>query len=301
MPDLLTTKQVARAIGISESSLKRWCDRGLIQTHRTAGGHRRLALCDVLSFLRQSGQKLENPECLGMALTSGCGERCLERGRNRLFTSLTTGNEEEARQVLVDLYLSKYALTTIIDEVITPTFCQIKTQGLSGELEIYKERMSSKTCMRLLHEMSLSLSRPAVDAPYAIGGTPSEDYFTLTLAATELVLRDMGWKANSLGANLPFCTLHKAMEDLKPQLFWMTISHIQNVDELVSGLKSLQQKADEMGILFLCDGCKLSDEIIEQSQIKHPVKWMKELREIASKIYVQHKPCEAMQIGHLDN
>jgi predicted site-specific integrase-resolvase len=29
---LLTPKQVARAIGVSESSLKRWCDKGVLPT-----------------------------------------------------------------------------------------------------------------------------------------------------------------------------------------------------------------------------------------------------------------------------
>jgi excisionase family DNA binding protein len=65
MKELITPKQVARAIGVSESSLKRWCDRGLIPTVRTAGGHRRLPISGVLSYLRETGHEMVRPELLG--------------------------------------------------------------------------------------------------------------------------------------------------------------------------------------------------------------------------------------------
>ncbi|REJ93532.1 MAG: helix-turn-helix domain-containing protein [Planctomycetota bacterium] len=50
MNDLLTPKQVARAISVSESSIKRWCDRGAIATQYTPGGHRRIPLSGLLEF-----------------------------------------------------------------------------------------------------------------------------------------------------------------------------------------------------------------------------------------------------------
>ncbi|OYW17913.1 MAG: hypothetical protein B7Z55_11620, partial [Planctomycetales bacterium 12-60-4] len=64
--ELLTPKQVAVAIGVSESSLKRWCDRGILPTVRTAGGHRRIPTSGVLKFLQQSGHPLVQPEVLGL-------------------------------------------------------------------------------------------------------------------------------------------------------------------------------------------------------------------------------------------
>ena len=66
--ELLSPKQVAQALGVSESSLKRWCDQGLIATIRTGGGHRRLALPDVLRFIRDGEHRLVSPEALGLLL-----------------------------------------------------------------------------------------------------------------------------------------------------------------------------------------------------------------------------------------
>jgi MerR family transcriptional regulator, light-induced transcriptional regulator len=66
---LLSPKQVARALGVSESSLKRWCDQGLIATVRTAGGHRKMASAEVMRYIREHNLPLVSPEsesdCLG--------------------------------------------------------------------------------------------------------------------------------------------------------------------------------------------------------------------------------------------
>jgi len=65
MKELISPKQVALALGVSEASLKRWCDKGLIPAIRTAGGHRRLPINGVIHFIRQTGQHLVRPEVLG--------------------------------------------------------------------------------------------------------------------------------------------------------------------------------------------------------------------------------------------
>ena len=39
---MLSPRELAEAVGVSESSLKRWADRGRVHVHRTEGGHRRI-------------------------------------------------------------------------------------------------------------------------------------------------------------------------------------------------------------------------------------------------------------------
>jgi len=72
-------KQVARAIGVSESTLKRWCDGGLIPMTKTAGGHRRIEVAAVIKFLRETGRQVVEPELLNLPVTAGKTEWTLAR------------------------------------------------------------------------------------------------------------------------------------------------------------------------------------------------------------------------------
>ena len=46
----LSPRQLAVAIGVSESSLKRWADDGRLAVERTAGGHRRIPLPEAVRW-----------------------------------------------------------------------------------------------------------------------------------------------------------------------------------------------------------------------------------------------------------
>lgn len=53
------TREAAEILQVSESSVKRWTDDGQIPSYKTAGGHRRYRLDDLLRFRdRQSGAAL---------------------------------------------------------------------------------------------------------------------------------------------------------------------------------------------------------------------------------------------------
>ena len=91
MKDLLTPKQVARAVDVSESSIKRWCDRGVIPTQYTAGGHRRITKSGLFEFLRRGKHNLVYPEALGLPPTSGQTSRMLDRSCARLTEALLEG------------------------------------------------------------------------------------------------------------------------------------------------------------------------------------------------------------------
>ena len=100
MNELLSPKQVAQALGVSESSLKRWCDQGRIATVRTGGGHRRLSLADVLRFVRDHAHPLVSPEVLGLPSVREPSERCLVRARQLLADALLNGDESLSRRVV---------------------------------------------------------------------------------------------------------------------------------------------------------------------------------------------------------
>jgi excisionase family DNA binding protein len=262
MRDLVTPKQVARAIGVSESSLKRWCDQGLIPTVRTAGGHRRLAMPQVMRFLKQRGHRLVDPAVIGLPpTTTGAGDRTLERGLARLRDALVAGQEDLARQVVLDLYLARHRLSAICDQVMTPAFHDIGRLWGCGDVAIYQERRACEISLRLLHELARLIVPPGPHAPPAIGGTLEGDPYLLATTMAELVLCDNGWRARSLGNMLPAETIQQAIRDTRPRLVWLSVSAIDDPVKFVEAAAAIFETTRKQGAALAVGGRALLPEL----------------------------------------
>lgn len=262
MRDLVTPKQVARAIGVSESSLKRWCDQGLIPTVRTAGGHRRLAMPQVMRFLKQRGHRLVDPAVIGLPpTTTGAGGWTLERGLARLRDALVAGHEDLARQVVLDLYLARHRISAICDRVIAPAFHDIGRLWGCGDVAIYQERRACEISLRLLHELARLILPPGPHAPPAIGGTLAGDPYLLATTMAELVLCDNGWRATSLGNMLPAETIQQAIRDTRPRLVWLSVSAIEDAGSFVEAAAAVFETARKQGAALAVGGRALTPEL----------------------------------------
>jgi excisionase family DNA binding protein len=264
MRDRLSPKQVARAIGVSESSLKRWCDRGLIPFEKTAGGHRRIVMCDVVSFLRNGGYKVIEPDVLQLPATTGQTVWTLDQARERFVDAVIAGQEDASRQILFDLYLSGHSITAIADQIVAAGFKCIGHRWECGSLEVYEERRGCELCLRVIHELRTLQEPPAEDAPLAIGGTLDGDPYTLAVSTAELVLREGGYRAMSLGHMLPFSTIHKAIEKHSPRLLWISISAIREPGRFVAEMNTLSTAAAARKCAVVLGGRALRHEVREQ-------------------------------------
>jgi excisionase family DNA binding protein len=53
----LTTSQVARELGVSMGTVRRWADLGHLETYRTPGGQRRFSREQIDRFIRSLEQR----------------------------------------------------------------------------------------------------------------------------------------------------------------------------------------------------------------------------------------------------
>jgi excisionase family DNA binding protein len=285
MQEFISPKQVARAIGVSESTLKRWCNQGLLSSIRTAGGHRKLPIAGVLEFLKQSGHTLVEPELLGLPATVGQGAGTLHRAKDRLKNALIRGDEAVARQVVFDLYLSKNQISEICDKVIADTFNEIGDLWDCGEVEVYEERLSCGICLRILHELRTVIPPVPPKAPVAIGGTLDGDLYQLQTTMAELVLRDNGWNATSLGNSLPFSTLKAAIQKRQPQLFWLSISFVRDQDIFLEEIEKIYETATENHAALVVGGRALTDELRKKMKYSSFCDTMQHLETFAATIH----------------
>lgn len=261
MKELVTPKQVANALGVSEASLKRWCDKGLLPVTRTAGGHRRLPIDGVMSFLRASGRELVHPEVLGLPPATGKSPAATNRTRQLFREALEKGDEEACRRLVVNLYLSGHKVSDICDDVIAPAFHDIGDRWEHGETEVYEERRAVELSTRLLFELRSLLPRPGQAAPGAIGGTLQDDPYTLPTKMVELALHEAGWRAQSLGIGHPADTLETAIERIRPRLFWLSVSTMRDAASFVEAYGKLSASAEHTGVAIVVGGRALAPEI----------------------------------------
>lgn len=262
----LTPKQVAQAIGVSEASLKRWCDKGLVRAVRTEGGHRRMAVEDVLEFLRSTGRRPLHADLLQLPVVRSATSLTLEESIRNLTEGLLAGDEDLALRVVFDLYLAKTSVCDIGDRVIVEAMRSIGERWSNHDVEPYQERRACEICGHILSQLRALIPILSETAPLAIGGTLSGDAYRMPTLLIELVLREAGWRAESFGTGLPAETLCAAMETLRPKLFWLSVSHIGSMSEFLERYNLIYECSQKLKIFIVVGGHALDADVRRQMQ-----------------------------------
>ena len=257
-------KQIAEAMEVSESSVKRWCDCGTIPMIKTLGGHRRITLDSLQKFLQTSKKRLSRPEVLGLPQLSPSRPMNIQGSNlpaSRVFReALASGNEAGCRQIAQELIDRGATRSEAAELLITDAMHGLGQAWEGKELDIYQERRGCDIAMRLIYEFRASLPLPDAKAPTAIGGSPEGDPYQLPTALVELALREVGWNATNLGCNLPMDSFVQAAHDYDPQLVWMSVSSVQEPDRFVASQNQLATSLGE-DVPLLIGGRALSDQL----------------------------------------
>ena len=293
MKQLVSPKDVAAAIGVSESSTKRWCDRGLLGTVRTGGGHRRLTIAGVLRFIRESGRALVKPEMLGLPADIVTVQSTIQEDCERLRMALVDGDENAARGVILGLFLRKQPISVIGDDVIAQAMHRIGNQWECGDVQIYEERRSCELCLKSLQDIRSTFPSPPDNAPIAIGATPKGDPYAVAVAIAELVLLENGWNATSLGSFVPFDSLAIAIRELRPKILWLSVSYIQQESRFVDECSRLFDIAMESGTALAVGGQALLERIRKRTKYSSFCDTMQHLEQFANTLLLQGKQSDA--------
>ena len=261
-----TPKQVASALSVSESSVKRWCDRGDIRTDRTIGGHRRIPLDFLLEFLEATNRRIVNPVAIGFERSDGKLSRISTNQVHQtellaqFEKSLISGAESECRRIISSWYASQGGIASLADNLLSPAFRTIGEQWKSGQIDIYQERRGCEISRRLVFELRRLLPEPTAMAPLAMGGTPPGDQYQISTLLTEMVFREQGWRTESLGSNIPFDSLLSAARKHMPRIFWLSISHVQDNKSFLVHFEEFTRRLPK-GIMLVVGGRALTDDL----------------------------------------
>jgi excisionase family DNA binding protein len=184
---LLTSAEVAKILGVTAMSVKRWADMGLLRTARSAGSHRRFDPVEVERFLKdQTGavQPENGPDVEAWLelLLSDC----------------------DAHQLLATIYAERARLGAWwkVAESLSAVLEEIGERWAEGTLSILEEHVATERLARVLAQVSDQLpARPK--APRLLLTTAEGEEHTLGLSLAEMVIREHGWPVLWAGRRVP--------------------------------------------------------------------------------------------------
>lgn len=171
--NVLSTNELARAIGVSESSIKRWADEGAIRCARTAGGHRRIPLAEAIRFVRDSRSPLAHPELLGLPALDAPAARAGDEAE-MLCGYLVEGAEKQVRGLILGMYLRGFSVAAIIDGPMRRAMERVGGLWHHEPSGIFFEHRATDLCIQALNGLRALL--PAnEEGPVALGGATAGD------------------------------------------------------------------------------------------------------------------------------
>jgi excisionase family DNA binding protein len=258
-PQYISTSEVARALGVGVSTVKRWVDEGILPAHKTPGGHRKLLLPDVLRLVREGGFPRLDLSALWLVAETRRGADWKSLAQP-LLTALRQGEGSAVRSLIHGAYQSGIALDTLADFVIAPAKHQLGQEWETGRIEVLHEHRATQLCAAVLYELKAVLEAQAgPDRLLAVGGGPAHDHYILANLLAEMVLLDVGWRAINLGPQTPMLSFRQALSELRPWLLWISISQPVDQDRFLPEYHELYREAQRAGIAVAIGGRALTD------------------------------------------
>ncbi len=255
---LLTSKETGRLLGVSEASVKRWADSGLLPQQKTAGGHRRFRPEDVAVFRRAKQQQqppvqpqARQPTPPAGAATRGAGsERALAAA---MYEALIAGRAEEAAALLVNLYLRGRSVATLVDKLLSPPLSKVGALWQQGKLSVAEEHIAARTAIMALQTLRGALATPATEhGLVALCCGSEDDFHELPVQMAALTLEAGGWEVINLGAATPFFALAEAVSRFSPRLVCVASTILSGLDRAAreyGGLRKVAQRAGAVVVL----------------------------------------------------
>lgn len=258
MKPSLSPKDLADAVAVSESTIKRWVDNGRIAAEKTPGGHRKILLSGAIQFIREQRIPVERGLPLGFPDidTLSEPERGTDDSEERLYGFLSRGEADKSRGYIYCLYMRGHGIAEICDGPVKNAMTRIGELWKTDPAGICVEHIATNICIQAFHAIRVSL--PVNEgAPAAVGGAPPGDPYQLPSLMADCVLASLGYRSYNLGPQTPFETFGIAIEKFRPKLVWISVGAGAGKNRLRKGIQRLAETAGAAGTRVIAGGGEL--------------------------------------------
>ena len=241
----LSCKQTAEILKVSQSTVKRLCDDGVLASMRTPGGHRRISLKSLRAWQNQTGRE--------------ANERVGNR-REKLpllhyedFLKLLLNDQRADVDDAVQRVRKRLSIAELCDNTLAPALVKLGWMHQRGELDDYQIHSACQRVRSLLFRMSDNLNLHA-QSLRAVGASVIGDTADLASLFAEVSLREIGWDAESLGADLTGTSLSAAANDRGASLVWVCYTHVQPMDLMLEHNRQVNERLPQDARLVIGGG-----------------------------------------------
>lgn len=239
----LTTKEVARLLRVSEATVKRWADDGLLHSNKTAGGHRRFSAHAIASLRREKGigpvSVPPRPRKKGRAPNI--------RASASLTELLLRGDEKEVTAVLINAYMEGQSLNALFDQTITEAMHRVGELWFKGTITVADEHLATRVLLSALQQLRTVVVPAAPAGLNAICCGIEGDLHELPVHLAEIILESEGWDVKNLGANTPLFALRDMVTGQRPQLVCISARTVADLDRTASEFDRLRKLTSRIG------------------------------------------------------
>jgi methanogenic corrinoid protein MtbC1 len=260
-----STAELAKMWDVSESTIKRWADAGLLRCSKTAGGHRKFDLNAILDFQNRSGlvgkaAVIERE----LADTDGDLERLLSASdfdelARRYKQAALSGKSQAASAMLRRAYLHGVSLAKIGEAIIRPAMFEVGELWRTGKIQVLDEHLATFATLRGIRELQSVAANSNGSGKLAIVGCSEGEFHCVGASLVHCLLEAEGWKVINLGQHTPLISLADAVPRFTPSVICLSLTMVDHIECVSRDYERLSRVALKHRARVVMGGAALED------------------------------------------
>jgi MerR family transcriptional regulator, light-induced transcriptional regulator len=281
----LTSKEAAQILKVSEASIKRWSDSGLLPSERTAGGHRRFRPEDIARFRREyissRPTSIINPLNLKLDIS------LVDSSSLNILELLIKGQSDEVTDLLINLHLQGHSFASILDDVVAKAMHNIGELWCSGDVTVAQEHIATQTTLSALRNLHDVIAKAETNSMVALCCGIEDDFHELPVHFVQMLLENEGWIVINLGGHTPIFSLMETVIKYSPNLVCISSNILTSLDRAARDYKELRKITKRMNISIAVGGAGFSKEVRPRFPAEFYADDFKQLLEFSNQLLSQ--------------
>lgn len=300
---VISTIDVARLFNVTETTVKRWADEGMLRCQKTPGGHRKFQIKNVIEFAEKNN--FEPTGVLTLPGHEGQDEHVQVAILKRDYATLVRTFVEKALSPdRSDLYIffsylyeHRIALWEIYDLILRPGMIEIGERWMRGEIGVSQEHRASYETLDALAKLQNEILVKPPTGESVVFACLGDELHEIGLRCAANVFESEGWQTHYLGARTPPDAVIVAAKELRPTVVALSITHGHAQEQLLDDLRRIGDALALSGISLILGGSGVPAALYPESWHHGVLSSSRELVAFIETCAADRRTRRAQQVG----